>query len=56
MATPVHPSDVSEDEWALLAPSIPPAKPYGRPRSVGMRRVVHGIFSLPREDGLWQTV
>jgi putative transposase len=66
VARQVYPSDVNEDEWALLAPLIPPAKPRGRPRSVDMRRIVNGLFYilrsgcawryLPQEYGPWQTV
>jgi putative transposase len=66
MAIRVYPSDMNEDEWALLAPLIPPAKPRGRPRSVDMRRLVEGVFYLlrsgcawrylPGEYGPWQTV
>jgi transposase len=32
MASQVYPSDLSDDEWALLSPLIPAAKPGGRPR------------------------
>ncbi len=69
MATPVYPlspSDLSDDEWALLSTLIPSAKPGGRPRSVEVRRILTGIFyvrrsgcawrSLPREYGPWPTV
>jgi putative transposase len=66
VATQVYPSDLNEEEWALLAPLIPPAKPRGRPRSVEVRRIVNGLFYvlrsgcawryLPREYGPWQTV
>jgi putative transposase len=66
VATQVYPSDLTEAEWALLAPLIPPAKPGGRPRSVAVRRIVNGIFYvlrtgcawryLPREYGPWSTV
>ncbi len=66
MASHVYPSDLSDDEWVLLAALIPPAKPGGRPRSVEIRRIVNGIFYvlrsgcawryLPREYGPWPTV
>jgi transposase len=59
-------SDLSEDEWALLAPLLPPPKPGGRPRRVALRTVLDGIFHvlrsgcqwrlLPREYGPWSTV
>ncbi len=66
MADPVYPSDLSDAEWALLAPLLPPAKPGGQPLSVDLRRIVNAIFFvlrtgcawryLPREYGPWQTV
>jgi putative transposase len=65
----VYPSDLSDDEWTLLSPLIPAAKPGGRPRSVEIRRILNGIFYvlrsgcawvsgryLPREYGPWPTV
>jgi transposase len=35
----ISPSDLSDAEWALLEPLIPPEKPGGRPREVEMRAV-----------------
>ncbi|HEU4781726.1 MAG TPA: transposase, partial [Ktedonobacterales bacterium] len=51
MAAPVYriyPSDLSDDEWTLLSPLIPAAKPGGRPRSVAMRCMLNGIFYVLR--------
>jgi len=66
MAFPVYPSDLNDDEWALLAPLIPTSKPHGRPRSSDMRRISNGVYYAlrsgcewryaPREYGAWQTV
>ncbi|HZC05457.1 MAG TPA: IS5 family transposase [Ktedonobacterales bacterium] len=65
-ASPPYPSDLSDHEWAVLAPLLPPPKPGGRPRSVDLRRILNGIFHvlrsgcqwrmLPREYGPWSTV
>ncbi len=30
-----YPSDLSDHEWQLLAPLLPPAKPGGHPRTGG---------------------
>ncbi len=38
------PSDLTDAEWALVAPLIPPARPGGRRRSIDMRNVVDGIL------------
>ena len=39
-----YPSDMSDAEWALVAPVIPPAKRGGRKRTVDVREVLNGIF------------
>jgi transposase len=54
MAIPVYPSDLTNAEWALLAPLIPDAKPGGRPRSADMRRIVNGIFYVLRSGCAWR--
>jgi transposase len=61
-----YPSDLSDREWAILAPLLPPPKPGGRPRTVDLRVILNGIFHvlrsgcqwrlLPRDDGPWSTV
>src|SRR3954452_20443272 len=38
----------SDEQYALLAPLIPPAKPGGRPRTTDMRRLLDGLFYLVR--------
>jgi transposase len=35
----IYPSDLTDAEWTLLEPLIPPEKPGGRPREVEMRAV-----------------
>ncbi len=37
-------SDLTDAEWALVAPLIPPARRGGRPRDVNLREVLNGIF------------
>ena len=59
-------SDLTNSEWAILAPFIPPALPGGRPRKHDMREVLDAIFYisrggcawrlLPHEFPPWQTV
>jgi putative transposase len=48
-----YPSDVSDEEWALLEPLIPPAKKGGRPRSVDMREVLNAIFYVLKSGCQW---
>jgi putative transposase len=61
-----YPSDLSEREWQRLSPLLPSAKPGGRPRTVQLRLILNGSFSLlrsgcqwrllPRDYGPWSTV
>jgi putative transposase len=47
-------TDLTDAEWALLAPFIPPAAPGGRPRSTDMREVVNAVFYLQRGGCAWR--
>ncbi len=48
-----HPSDLTDQEWAILEPMIPPAKPGGRPRTADMREVVNAIFYVLKTGCRW---
>ena len=54
MARRSYPTDLTDDEWRVLEPLIPPAKPGGRPRSVDAREVLNGIRYLLRSGGAWR--
>lgn len=41
-----YPSDLNDDEWAVIEPPIPPAKRGGGKRRVDMRAVVDGILDI----------
>jgi putative transposase len=66
MARRAYPTDLSDTEWAILAPLLPAAKPGGRPRSVDLREVLNALSSwlrsgeawrlLPHDFPPWQTV
>jgi hypothetical protein len=42
-----YPSDLTDDEWKLVEPLIPPGKRGGGKRTVVMREVVNGIVLAP---------
>lgn len=42
---PVHASDLTDEQWALIEPLIPVYR-WGRPRKLSMRRVVNAILYL----------
>jgi putative transposase len=54
MARRAYPSDVSDAEWAILAPLLPPAKPGGRPRSVDLREIINAISYWLRSGEAWR--
>ena len=41
-----YPSDLTEQEWDILEPLIPPAKPGGHPRTTDVREVINAILYL----------
>ena len=43
-----YPTDLTDEQWKLVAPLLPAAKPGGRPRSVDLREVLNGIFYVIR--------
>ena len=51
-----YPSDLSDGEWALVAPLIPPAKHGGRKRSVDVREVPNGIFYVLSTGCQWNAL
>jgi transposase len=42
-ARAAYPSDLTDAQWALIAPLIPPADPGGRARGVDMHEIFNGI-------------
>jgi putative transposase len=48
------PSDLTDAEWARLAPLIPAARPGGRPRATDMRAAMNAIFYLLRTATPWR--
>lgn len=47
-------SDLSDIEWAIIAPYVPAAKFGGRPRTTNMREVVNAIFYVLRAGCAWR--
>ncbi len=62
----VYQSDLTDAEWALIEPLLPPEKCVGRDREVDLREVLNAIFyrvdngvkwrNLPGDFPCWQTV
>ena len=41
-----YPSDLTDDEWTLVEPFIPPPKPGGGKRKQDMRAVMNGVMYI----------
>ena len=49
-----YPSDLTNEEWALVAPFIPPAKRGGRPRTTDLREVMNAILYIAGGGSQWR--
>ena len=49
-------SDLTDAEWALVAPLIRPAKRGGRPRTVNVREVLNAIFYVLWTGCQWKAL
>jgi len=51
-----YPSDLTNDEWTLVASLIPPAKHGGRKRTVDVREVLNAIFYVLATGCQWKAL
>ena len=49
-----YPSDLTDDEWALVEPFIPPPKPGGGKRKQDMRAVMNGVMYILSTGCQWR--
>lgn len=66
MTKPFYDSDLTDAEWQIIEPLLPPPKPVGKDREVDLRQVLNAIFyradnalkwrALPSDFPAWQTV
>lgn len=49
-------SDMTDAEWTLIEPLIPPEKRQGRHRGVSVREVVNAIFYVLSTDCQWRAL
>jgi len=47
-------SDLTDREWALLEPLLPPESPVGRPRLHSLRIILHALVYEWRPGGAWR--
>ena len=51
-----YPSDVTDAEWGLVGPLIPPGKRGGGKRRVNMREVVNGLMYVLSTGCQWRAI
>ena len=66
MSRCAYPNDLTDAEWHVLFPFLPPEAPVGRPRKWSLREILNGIFyvlrggiawrAMPHDLPPWQTV
>src|SRR5260370_403006 len=49
-----YPSDLTDEQWAVIEPLIPAAKPGGAARTTDMREVLNTIFYQSRTGCQWR--
>ena len=51
-----YPNDMTDEEWALIGPLIPPAKRGGRRRGIDVREVLNAIFYVLSTGCQWKAL
>lgn len=51
-----YPSDLTEEEWAVIAPLIPGAKRGGNKRTVDVREIVNGLLYILSAGCQWRAI
>ena len=51
-----YPSDLTDEEWSLVEPQIPPAKRGGNKRHVNLREVVNGLMYILSTGCQWRAL
>ena len=51
-----YPSDLTDEEWALTGPLVPPAKRGGNRRTVNVREVINGLMYVLITGCQWRAI
>ncbi len=54
MRRTVYPTDLTDAEWILLEPLVPPPKPGGRPAKYPRREIINAIRYVLRTGCAWR--
>ena len=52
----LYPSDLTDEEWRLVEPLIPPAKRGGDKRTVNIREVVNALLYVLSTGCQWRAI
>ncbi len=56
MSRPRYPTDLTDAQWRLLEPLIPPPMAGGRPRSVDVREIIDAVVYVLRNGVTWRAL
>jgi putative transposase len=56
MTRKAYSTDLTDEQWTLLEPLLPAAKPGRRPRSVDLREIVNGFLYVLRTGCPWRSL
>jgi putative transposase len=56
MTRKAYSTDLTDEQWTLLAPLLPAAKPGGRPRAVDLREIVNALLYVLRTGCPWRSL
>jgi putative transposase len=51
-----YPTDLTDEQWKLVEPFLPAAKPGGRPRKADLREVLNALLYLVRSGCQWRMI
>ena len=51
-----YPTDLTDEEWALVAPLLPPARRGGNKRTADLREVVNGLMYVLGTGYQWRAI
>lgn len=49
-------TDLTDEQWQVVAPLIPPAKSGGRERKIDIREIINAIFYLLKSGCQWRMI
>ena len=56
MARKRYPTDLTDGEWEVLQPLLPPPSKRGRPREVELREVINALLYMARNGCAWRSL